>query len=97
MYNTDRKHDGKFGCIPYRKANKLRTFQENLNDQGCVSVDNTQEELNACEKTENIGPLNNCTPLEDVDLFAFTDNNPLGSPFRDRNVARTGKSKIHVV
>ena len=44
-------------------------------------MDNTQEELNACEKIENIGSLNSCTPLEDVDLFAFTDNNPLGSPF----------------
>ena len=87
----------KFGCIPYRRANKLRTSQENLNDQGCISVDTTQEELNANDKIENIGPLINSTPLEDVDLFAFTDNNPLGSPFRDRNVARTRSSKIHVV
>lgn len=98
IYVQYRQRTGwKFGCVPYRKANKLRTSQENLNDQGCVSVDNTHEELNACEKIENIGPLNNCTPLEDVDLFAFTDNNPLGSPFRDRNVARTRKPKIHVV
>ena len=52
---------------------------------------------NAHDKIENIGPLINSTPLEDVDLFAFTDNNPLGSPFRDRNVARTRRAKIHVV
>ena len=71
--------------------------QENLDDQGCISVDCTQEELDTNEEIENIGPLSNFTPLEDVDLFAFTDNNPLGSNFRDRNVARTRKSKIHVV
>ena len=60
-------------------------------------MDTTQEELNTNEHIENIGPLSNFTPLEDVDLFAFTDNNPLGSPFRNRNVVRTRKSKIHVV
>ena len=87
----------KFGCVPYRRANKLRTSQENLNDEGSSCVDTTKEELNANDKIENIGPLINSTPLEDVDLFAFTDNNPLGSPFRDRNVARTRRPKIHVV
>ena len=60
-------------------------------------MDTTQEELNANDKIENIGPLSNSTHLEDVDLFAFTDNNPLGSPFRDRNIPITRKSKIHVV
>ena len=87
----------KFGCIPYRKANKLRTSQENLNDERSTCVDTTQEELNANDQIENIGPLINSTPLEDVDLFAFTGNNPLGSPFRDRNIARTRRPKIHVV
>ena len=87
----------KFGCIPYRRANKLRTSQENLNDEGSTCVDSTQEELNANDKIENIGPLINSTPLEHVDLFAFTDNNPLGSPFRDRNIARTSRPQIHVV
>ena len=95
IYVQYRQRTGwKFGCVPYRRANKLRTSQENINDEGSMSVDSTQEELNA--HIENIGPLINSTPLEDVDLFAFTDNNPLGSPFRDRNVARTKKSKIHV-
>ena len=45
----------KFGCVPYRRANILRTSQENLNDQGCVSVDNTQKELYTHEEIENIG------------------------------------------
>ena len=97
IYVQYRQRTGwKFGYVPYRRANKLRTSQENLNKQGCISVDTTQEELNTHNKIENIGLLINFTPLEDVDLFAFTDNNPLGSPFRDRNVARTKKSKIHV-
>ena len=87
----------KFGCVPYRRTNKLRTSQENLNDQGCISVDTAQEELNTHEEIGNIGPLSNFTPLEDVDLFVFTDNNSLGNPFRDRNVARTRRPKIHVV
>ena len=60
-------------------------------------MDINHEELNTNDNIENIGPLINSTPLEDVDLFAFTDNNPLGSPFRHRNKARTRKSKIHVV
>ena len=98
IYVQYRQRTGwKFGCVPYRRTNKLRTSQENVSDQGCVSVDTTQEELNTHEEIENIGSLSHFTPLEDVDLFAFTDNNPLGSPFRDRNVARTRKSKIHVV
>ena len=46
MCNTDREQDWKFGCIPYRRANKLRTSQGNLNDQGYVNVDTTHEELN---------------------------------------------------
>ena len=91
IYVQYRQRTGwKFGCIPYRRANKLRTSQENLNE-GSTSVDSTQEELNA--HIENIGPLINSTPLEDVDLFAFIDNNPLGSPFRDRNIARTRRPK----
>ena len=39
--------------------------------------------------------LTNPPPFEDVDLFAFIDRNPLGSPFRDRKIART--RKVHVV
>ena len=67
IYVQYRQRTGwKFGCVPYRRANKLRTSQENLNDQGCISVDTTQEELNANDKIENIGPLINSTPLEDV-------------------------------
>ena len=53
----------------------------------------TQEELNANDKIENIGPLINSTSLEDVDLFAFTDNNPLGSPFRDTKYNKNKKTK----
>ena len=87
----------KFGCIPYRRAKKLRTSQENLNVQGCVTVDTTHEELNTDDKIENIGPLSNPTPFKEVDLFAFTDDNPLDSPFRDRKSERTRKFKIHVV
>ena len=67
----------KFGCIPYRRPNKLRTSQENLNDELSSCVDTTHEEPNAHEEIENIGPLIKSIPLEDVDLFAFTDNNPL--------------------
>ena len=95
IYVQYRERTGwKFGCVPYRRANKLRTSQENLNDEGSTCVDTTQEELNA--HIENIGLLIN-SPLEDVDLFAFTDNNPLGSPFRARNIAKTRRQKIHVV
>ena len=98
IYVQYRQRTGwKFGCIPYRRANKLRTSQENLNDEQSSCVDTAHEELNAHEEIENIGPLINSTPLEDVDLFAFADNNPLGNPFRDRNSARTRNSKIHVV
>ena len=98
IYVQYRQRTGwKFRCIPYRRLNKLETSQENLNDKRYISVDSTQEGLNAHEEIENIGPLSHSTSFEDVDLFAFTDNNPLGSPFRDRNVARTRKSKIHVV
>ena len=96
IYVQYRQRTGwKFGCIPYRRTNKLRTSQENLNDQGSTCVDTTQEELNASDKIENIGPLINSTHLEDVDLFAFTHNNPPGSLFR--NIARTRRPKIHVV
>ena len=93
IYVQYRQRTGwKFGCVPYRREKK-----ENINDEGSSCVDTTQEELNANDKIENIGPLINSTPLEDVDLFAFTDNTPLVSPFRHRNVARTRRPKIHVV
>ena len=98
IYVQYRQRTGwKFGCVPYRRANKLRTSHENWNDEGSTCVDTTQEELNANDKVENIGPLINSTPLGDTDLFAFTNNNPLGSHFRDRNVTRTRRPKTHVV
>ena len=83
-------------CI-HTLQNTLRTSQENLNDQGCVTVDTSHEELNADDKIENMGPLSNPTPFKEVSLFAFTDDNPLGSPFRDSNCTRTRKSQIHVI
>ena len=97
IYIQYRQRTGwKFGCIPYRRANKLRTSQENLNDEVHVWI-LPKRKLNANDTIENIGPLINSTPLENVDLFAFTDNNPLASPFKDRNIARTRKPKLHVV
>ena len=64
IYVQYRQRTGwKFECIHYRRANKLRTSQENLNDEGSSCVDTTQEELNAHEEIENIGPLINSTHL----------------------------------
>ena len=88
----------KFGCIPYRRVNKLRDSNDDLHQQESTSVDTTQEELNSHDNVENIGAFNTLTnppPFENVDLFAFTDKNPLGSPFRDRKIART--RKVHMV
>ena len=87
----------KFGCIPYRRVNKLRDSNDDLHEQESTSVDTTQEELNAHDNVENIGAFNTLTnppPFENVDLFAFTDKNPLGSPFRDRKIARTRKGHM---
>ena len=88
----------KFGCIPYRRVNKLRDSNDDLHQQESTSVDTTQEELNAHENVENIGAFNTLTnppPFENVDFFAFTDKNPLGSPFRDRKIART--REVHMI
>ena len=88
----------KFGCIPYGRVNKLRDSNDDLHQQESTSVDTTQEELNAHDNVENIGAINTLTnppPFENVDLFAFTDKNPLGSQFRDRKIART--RKVHMV
>ena len=66
----------KFGCIPYRRVNKLRDPNDDLHEQESTSVDTTQEELNAHDNVENIGAFNTLTnppPFENVDLFAFTD------------------------
>ena len=87
----------KFGCIPYgTRLNKLRDSNDDLHES--TSVNTTQDELNAHDNVENIGIFNALTnplPFEDVDLFAFTDRNILGSPFRDRKIART--RKVHMV
>ena len=89
----------KFGCIPYRRRlNKLRDSNDDLHEQESTSIDTTQDELNTHDNVENIVVLNaliNPPPFEDVDLFAFTDRNPLGSPYRDRKIART--RKVHMV
>ena len=88
----------KFGCVPFRRLNKLRDSNDDLHEQESTSVDTTQEEINAHDNVENIGAFNtliNPPPFENVDLFAFTNKNPLGSPFRDRKIART--RKVHVI
>ena len=79
--------------------NKLRNSNDDLHEQESTSVDTTQE-LNAHDNVENIWVFNTLTnplPFENVDLFAFTDKNPLGSPFRDRKISRTKKPNVHVV
>ena len=88
----------KFGCIPYRRVDKLRDSNDDLHEQESTSLDTTQKELNEHDNVGNIGAFNTLTnppPFENVDLFAFTDKNPLGSPFRDRKKART--RKVHMV
>ena len=89
----------KFGCIPYRRRlDKFRDSNGDLHEQESTSFDITQDELNSPDNVENIGLFNalaNPPPFEDVDMFAFTDRNPLGSPFRDRKIART--RKVHMV
>ena len=90
----------KFGCIPYRRVNKLRNSNDDLHEQESTLVDATKEEFNAHDNVENIrvfNPLTNPPPFENVDLFAFTDKNPLGSPFRDRKIARTRKPNVNMV
>ena len=80
--------------------NKLRDSNDDLHEQESISVDTTQEELNTHDNVETIGALNTLTnppPFENVDLFAFTDKNLLGSPFRDRKIARTRKPSVHMV
>ena len=57
----------KFGCIPYRRLNKLRDSNDDLHES--TSVDTTQDELNALKNVENIGVFNALTnppPFEDV-------------------------------
>ena len=78
--------------------NRLRDSNDDLHEQESTLVDTTQDELNAHDNVETIGAFNtlkNPPPFENVDLFDFTDKNPLGSPFRDRKIART--RKVHVV
>ena len=88
----------KLGCIPYRRRlNKFRDSNDDLHEQESTLFDTTQDELNSPDNVENIGvfsALTNPPPFEDVDLFAFTDRNPLGSPFRDRKIARTRKAHV---